>query len=180
MYKQIFITLFTSLLLISCNTEDPYLITATSVGPLTQETTVDELKTIFAKEKVVDENSEEGLQSRSNAIEIYDGDKQLLSLTPSTKEKNSTIKNIQIFDERYKTSEGIGLKSTFKDIKNAYKITKIETLLSSIVVFVDDINAYFTIDKKQLPSEMQFDFSGKVDAVHIPDNAQIKYFMIGW
>lgn len=180
MTKRLIVTFFASLFLISCNNDDPFAITSTSVGPLTQESTVNELETLFKDQKVVSKTNPQGAKIGSDAIEIYENDTQLLSLKPKTDEKTSTIKTIQIFDPRYKTEEGITLNSTFKDIKNAYKISKIETLLTSIVVFVDDINAYFTIDKKELPSELQFDMSAKVDEVHIPDGAKIKYFMIGW
>jgi len=31
-----------------------------------------------------------------------------------------------------------------------------------------------------LPSELQFNVSAKIEAVQIPENAKIKYFMIGW
>ena len=48
------------------------------------------------------------------------------------------------------------------------------------MIFVDEINAFFTIDKKQLPGELRFDTSAKIEAIHIPDEATIKYFMIGW
>ena len=98
-----------------------------------------------------------------------------------TKDGNpKTIKTVQVFDERYTTEEGINLNSTYKDITEAYEISRIETLISSIVIFVDDINAYFTIDRDELPGELRFNMDAKVTGAEIPNDAKIKYFMIGW
>ena len=72
------------------------------------------------------------------------------------------------------------LHSTFKDITEAYEVSRVETLISSIVIFVDEINAYFTIDRDELPGELQFNMDAKVSTAEIPSDAKIKYFMIGW
>ncbi len=182
MNRILLIAFAACLILISCDSDSEYKIQTTSVGNLTNDTPVNELKTIFKNDSVVDGNSGERIQNSGGAIEIYEkkSGKQLLSLVPNTSAPDSKIRNVQIFDPRYETPEGISLNSTFGDINNAYKISKIETLISSVVVFVDDINAYFTIDKKDLPSTLQFDYSAKIEAHQIPDGANIKYFMIGW
>jgi len=48
------------------------------------------------------------------------------------------------------------------------------------VVFVDEINASFTIDKKELPSDLRFDMSLTIEKIQIPDKAKIKYFFVYW
>ena len=48
------------------------------------------------------------------------------------------------------------------------------------MVFVNENNTFFTIDKKELPSELRFDMSKKIEVTNIPDSAKIKYFMVGW
>ena len=53
-------------------------------------------------------------------------------------------------------------------------------LINSVVVAVDDINASFTIDKKELPANLRFDMNLKFEATHIPDEAKIKYFFVSW
>ena len=170
----------TCLLLTSCNSDDPYKVTPTSVGHITQDTKVSELDALFENDYVIDPTDNNSL-SGTGAIEIYEKDgKQLLSLSPATAADSSKIKTVQIFDDRYETPEGISLKSTFGDIRKAYKISKIQTLLSSVVVFTDDINAYFTIDKKELAGELQFNREIKVSESQIPDKAKVKYFMVGW
>ncbi len=181
MKKILFAGLLAGLLLTSCSKENPFKVTATQVGPLTKETAVSDLKTVFANDSVVDQNSGLSEELNINAIEIYEkGGKQLLSLMPVKEGDPKTIRTVQIFDPRYTTEAGINLNSTFKDLTDAYTISRIETLISSVVIFVDDINAYFTIDRKELPGELRFDMEAKVSQAEIPDAAKIKYFMIGW
>jgi len=181
MKRILFAALIASVLFTSCNSEDKFAITATQVGPLTKDTQVNELKTLFENDSVVDQNSGLSEELNVNAIEIYEkGGTQLLSLMPVKEGNPKTIKTVQIFDARYTTEEGINLNSTYKDLTDAYEISRIETLISSIVIFVDDINAYFTIDRDELPGELRFNMDTKVTKAEIPNNAKIKYFMIGW
>ncbi|NCQ15805.1 MAG: hypothetical protein GW810_13615, partial [Flavobacteriales bacterium] len=88
--------------------------------------------------------------------------------------------SVQIFDSRFKTDKNLSILSTFKDINSNYKITRIDNLINTIVVTVNEINASFTIDKKELPANMRFDRTLKIEAIHIPDNAKIKFFFINW
>ncbi|HEA28972.1 MAG TPA: hypothetical protein ENH91_03085 [Leeuwenhoekiella sp.] len=180
-FKTLIASLILSLFIVSCTGDDPYKITATSVGPLTQKTQASEIKTLFNNDSITDKNSSANRQNDSGIIAIYEkGGDKLLSLIPATKADTAMIKTIQIFDPRYKTEKGISIKSTFKDLQGAYTIDKVESLLSTIIVFVNEINAYFTIDKKELSGELQFGPGTKVEPAQIPDNAKIKYFMIGW
>lgn len=181
MKRILIFSLLASILLTSCNNDNSFKITADQVGPLTKETPVSDLKTLFSNDSVVDQNNGLSEELNINAIEIYEkGGDQLLSLMPVKEGTPKTIRTVQIFDPRYTTEAGINLNSTFKDLTDAYEISRIETLISSIVVFVDEINAYFTIDRSELPGELRFDMEAKVTEVEIPDAAKIKYFMIGW
>ena len=83
-------------------------------------------------------------------------------------------------DPRYETKEGVSISSTFKDIVKNYNISRIENTLNAAVVFLDDINVYLTIDKKELPSNLRYDTDTRIRASQIPDEAKIKYFMIYW
>ena len=53
------------------------------------------------------------------------------------------------------------------------------TTLRSIVIFPKASNLYFTIDKEELPENLRFSMSD-IEAVQIPDEAKIKYLMVGW
>ncbi len=93
---------------------------------------------------------------------------------------NSTIKNIQVFDARYKTEKGLNIGSTWKDVKANYTIDNIETTINAVVIFLKETDVYLTIDKKSLPEELRYNMDIEIEASQIPDNAPIKYFMIGW
>lgn len=167
----------------SCQKEDdPFLISNERVGKLTKDVQVYELKDLYAEDSIV--SSQMGSQSVSEGtdIEIYEkGGELLLVLQPSQEfDTTSTIGNIQIMDPRFKTETGLNIQSTFGDIVEGYSISRIENTLSSAVVFIDDINGYITIDKKELPSELRFDTDTKIEATHIPNDAKFKHFMIGW
>jgi hypothetical protein len=47
-------------------------------------------------------------------------------------------------------------------------------------VFVDEIDAYFIIDKNNLPVDLRLGTHKKIQEINIHPNAKIKKFMIGW
>ena len=165
----------------SCSDSNSFDIGKDNVGPLTRDTEVSELENLFASDSLVDESGNGEFSSPIGDVTIYEkGGKKLLQLSPASPDRDSKIKFIQILDPRYKTAKGIGLKSTFKDIEQAYKIKRIDNLIGTIVIFVEDGDEYFTIDKKHLSSNMMFDTDSKIEASQIPGEASIKYLMIGW
>ena len=117
-----------------------------------------------------------------NMVEIFDTNKnKLLILTPrEISDSTSTIGNVRIVDSRYKTEKGISTLSTFKDIQKAYKISKIDNLINSILISVNEINASFSIDKTELPANLRYDTSATIEAIQIPESAKIKFFFLYW
>ncbi len=172
-----------SLLFASCNKEqDPFQIGKQHIGLLTDSTQVKDLEAIFSKDSIVKSFNDTEFTRNINDIEVFEkGGKKLLSISPrKISDSTSYIQSVRIFDPRYKTNKKLSTESTFKDIANNYKITRIDNLINNIVVTVNEINASFTIDKKELPANMRFDMSLKMEAVHIPDNAKIKFFFLNW
>jgi len=168
---------------ISCKKEiNPYLISKSSIGLLSDSTQVKDIEAIYANDSVVKRFGGDEFTGRINDIEIYDKTgNPLLILTPKQAlDSTSTISTIKVIDYRFKTEKGLNPNSTFSDIKNNYTISSIQNTIRNVVVFVNDINGFFTIDKKELPAELRFDMNKKIEAINIPDNAKIKYFMIGW
>lgn len=184
MRKSFFLLLFIATgILVSCQKEqDPFLISANSVGPLTKDVKINQLDSIFAEDSIVKQVSNSELYRKSNEIEVYDieGKKLLLIEPVQAFDSTSTVGFIQVLDPRYKTAKGLGKESTFKDIVKNYNISRIENTLSAAVIFIDEINVYVTIDKKQLPVELRYDTQSRIQASQIPDEAKIKYFMIDW
>jgi hypothetical protein len=169
--------------LASCaKSPDANLISKQSIGLLTDSTEVKDLKLVFPNDSITRYIGGDEFSGSINEIEVYaKGGKKLLVLTPKQSlDSTATIQTVQVMDQRFKTAKGLNTKSTFKDIKDNYKISGIQNAIRNIVVSVNDINAFFTIDKNELPAELRFDLDLKIEAVQIPDEAKIKYFMIGW
>ncbi len=183
MQKSFFSLIILTLFLTSCEKEqNPFQISKQHVGLLTDSTQVKDLQNIFSKDSIVKFISGDEFTGNKNDIEIFEkGGKKLLSLTPrQSLDSTSVIESVQIFDARFKTDKNITTLSTFKDIASNYKISRIDNLISSIVVSVNEINAAFSIDKKELPANLRFDMNLNIEAVQIPDNAKVKYFFLNW
>jgi len=179
--KRLGVLVVLALLLVQCQ-EKPntdFLISEAQVGKLQRTAVIDDINTLFAKDSVVQDTTAYRLGAQVKKINIYEkGGKHLLTVTPST-DSIPEVETIQVFDARYRTLEGVGLQSTFKDIKEHYTIKKIITSLNNIVIFPKDSDIYFTIDKEELPGGLRYS-STNVEAVQIPDAAKIKYLMVGW
>ena len=183
MKKSILYLILMAGILGSCEKkQDPFLISANSVGNLTKEVQIRELDSIYAQDSIVKQVSESELYKTNNEIEVYDkkGKKMLLLEPVQAFDSTSTVGFIQVLDPRFKTAKGLNTQSTFKDIVENYNISRIENTLSAAVIFIDDLNIYVTIDKKQLPADLRYDTQKRIQAAQIPDEAKIKYFMIDW
>ncbi len=168
--------------LLSCEQKeekDPFLINKNSVGLLTSTTPIKALDSIFAKDSIVNKDKS---FSRGADIMVFDkSGKELLLLDPVQNfDSTSTIANVRIKDERFSTKKGLTINSTFKDISKHYKIARIENTLRSAVIFLDEINAYVTIDKEVISGSAKYNTDVKIEPSQIPDDAKIKQFWLGW
>lgn len=183
MLKKIAVLLVVTFLFIQCSSENEFIIEKNRVGLLTKETAIFELKSIFEKDSMVtqfsnDKEANEFFFSESDQYDIYSKDgKKLLEIVPmQLNDSTSKIKSIQIFSEKYKTNNGVSLKSTFADIHSNFVINKVETTLTSATLYVDELNATIAIDKEDLGITK---FSREEITIdQIPDVSKIKYFTI--
>ncbi len=183
MKKTLLIISIVSLAFVQCGKDsDPFAIKNGSIGNLNNEIKIKQIDSIFAEDSIVKINSSPNALETQGEVEIYEkGGKKLLLLSPDDElSPNSTIKNIQVFDSRYKTEKGLTTTSTWKDVKANYTIDNIETTINAVVIFLKETDVYLTIDKKSLPEELRYNMDIEIEASQIPDNAPIKYFMIGW
>lgn len=181
--KKISIGILAAITLMACGKEsDPYLIDSNRVGPLTKEIRINQLDSLFAEDSLVRNTTGQRFLNATSDIEVFDKDgSPLLILEPVQQfDSTSTVGYIQILDPRYETAKGLNVNSTFGDVIEKYPISRIENTLSSAVVFIDELNMYLTIDKKELPSSLRYDTDTRITASQIPDDAKIKYFMISW
>ncbi|MFT4832184.1 MAG: hypothetical protein ACI815_001836 [Psychroserpens sp.] len=179
--KNIFALVLVAIIFIQCEKADKeFLITHDSVGMVTRTTKVSDLEALFEKDSVVLDTNVSKLTSAQEKIQIFKkGGVHLLTLTPNT-DSIPTVENIRIYDPRFISEKGVGLQSTFKDIKDNYTIDKIVTSMNNVVIFLSDSDIYITIDKEELPESLRYAHAGDIEAVQIPDVAKIKYIMVGW
>lgn len=171
-----------TLCLVSCKQEKDttFLITKDAVGKLERISLARDIEVIYANDSIVKDSSIVNTANNSKKFKIFEaGGKHLLTLTPSS-DSIPTIENIRIEDERFVTEKGVGLTSTFKDIKDNYTIRKVITSMNNVVILLKDSDVYFTISKEELPSSLRYASSVNIEAVQIPDDAKIKYMMVAW
>jgi hypothetical protein len=172
-----------ALLFVQCgDDQDPFLISQGRVGHVSQTTQMRQIDSLFANDSIVRLNPVKNALGTQGEVEIYEkGGELLLLLQPEREDDpNSTISTIHVYDSRYQTEKGLNTTSTFKDVKENYTIADIETTISSVVLFLEDSDVYLTIDKKQLPEDLRYNPNIEIEANQIPNEATIKYFMVGW
>lgn len=148
------------------------------VGLVNQNTPFSEIATLYATDSVVTDSVYS--LAKGQRIRIFEkGGTELMSINASS-DSIPGIGNIRIHDPRFLTQNGIGLNSTFKDIKEQYEIKKVVTSLNNVVVFVEGIDLYFTINREELPASLRYTRDVNIEAVQIPDKARIKYLMMAW
>lgn len=183
--KKFLILTLTISIFMSCHedkVDKRFEVSSNQVGLINKETSIKQLDSIFSNDSIVKGQKGSQFLNTSNEISIYtkSGDKLLIMEAKESSNPDSKIESIQIIDSRYKTATGLSSDSYFKDIKDNYPVSKIESTLSSAVVFVDSINAYFTIDKEELPMIYRGNTNQKIEANNIPDSAKIKHFWVSW
>ncbi|KQC34381.1 MULTISPECIES: hypothetical protein [Nonlabens] len=180
--KKLLFILVTITVLASCAEEqDPFEWNKDRIGMLTKDAMVYQIDSLFAMDSIVNPVQDDEYANGPNVIEIYEkGGKHLLSLTPYESDSTSTIENIRVRDNRYVTAEGISIDSDFKTISDTYKVSSIDNMINSAVIWVDEQNFYFTIDKEELPAEVTYDVSATIEKTMIPDTAKPEYVFISW
>lgn len=183
MKNAIIITALAALLSVQCTSKkDAFTITNGKIGTLTSQTTLKQLRTVFANDSIVPLARINPSDALQGDVEVFSkqGNK-LLGLSPNNQmSPDATINTLRVYDSRYKTSKGLSIKSTFKDIKDNYEISGIQTSIDAVVVFLKDSDVFITIDKKQLPENLRYNPNLSIEASQIPQGATFKYFMISW
>jgi hypothetical protein len=183
MKHYLFLAILLGLFVACDKTTDPFLITTNSAGLLTDSTMIRELKTVFINDSLSRFIGGDEFTGNTNTISVYEKESGalLLELDPNTAlDSLSTIRTVRIMDPRFKNQDGINTLSTFGDLNSNYSISSIQNTLRSLIISVDEINAYFTISKKELPEEMRYNMNKKIEAISIPESAKIKDFYLQW
>jgi|GEM_PF-5223889 len=103
---------------------------------------------------------------------VYEGKRKLYAVEPDF-DKPDIIFRIWIHDSKCKTEEGIGVGSTFADIKSKYTIERITTE-NMFMIHVKEISISIIPDISNLPESLQI----KPDKEKMPDNLPIKMIIL--
>ena len=170
--------------IISCNNNDlNFKIEKGVVGRINIETKIEQLDYIFANDSIVKRIGEgDYVFSSSDKYLIFDKKKNhLLTIMPKQQhDPEETIETVQIFSKNFKTAKGINIESSFIDISQNHKISNIQNTINNVIVFVDEIDAYFIIDKKNMDFKFQNETNRKIEIKDIPPKSKVKRLMIGW
>ncbi len=158
-------------------------VTAHSASVFNDKMTIAEALQVVPNAQITKKNGKgEFAEDTYDDYEIYNQNNQhLLTLTPKlTGSADQKINRVLVVSPFFKTDKGISVTSTYKDIKNAYKISKIEPTRTHIVLVVDEINASFSIPKTSLKKGWWNEKTKSVNADKIPNNAVVEYFILWW
>ena len=183
--KNLLIPFFAAIIILTActTTPDPFLITKHSVGKLNDSTQVKDLKRVFEADSLSQFIGGDEFAGNTNIIKVFEKGTQklLLELTPKEAlDSLSTIQTIRIIDNRYKTKKSLDKLCDFSCLSANYNISSVQNTLRNLIVSVDEINAYFTIDKNELPEDLRYDMNKKIEIISIPPSAKIKDFFIQW
>jgi len=171
------ILIFISALVISACQPSTWSIDKNGVGPINSATKLYELSVLFPKDSL--SASEMKGDSLIGDIEIFQpgGQLKLIVSSNDSNDPASAIAYIRVIDAKFKTKNNLGPESTFGEIKNIHKIQSIDNAINSVVVSFKDTQWYITIDKKELPENIRYDYATKIEMSQIPNEAKVKYFI---
>lgn len=161
-------------------TNTDFLIGNASFANLDSTHTINDIESVFAKDSVVLDTTKFLADASAKNFNVFEnGGKHLFSISNSKKD-SLKIRTIRILDDRYKTVEGIGLNSTFGEIRKKYTIKKLLSTRQNVIVTLNENSLYFTISREELPSNIRYNANIDIEVANIPDAAKIKYLMLDW
>ena len=177
--KRIYFPVILALVFSACN-ENAMIIDDKSVGPLMETTQVFELAKLFPGDSLAGRRIEG--DSLIGEVELYDaeGKIRLIIFPKDETDPKSELSYARIIDPKFTTKNGIGAASTFGALKNQYEVDGLNNAINAVVVSFKDTPWYVTIDKKELPENIRYDYASKIELAQIPDEAKIKYFFYTW
>jgi hypothetical protein len=177
--KRLYFPVILALVFNACN-DNAMIIDDTSVGPLMETTRVFELAKLFPGDSLAGRRIEG--DSLIGEVELYDaeGKIRLIIFPKDETDPKSELSYARIIDPKFTTKNGIGAASTFGALKNQYEVDGLDNAINAVVVSFKDKPWYVTIDKKELPENIRYDYASKIELAQIPDEAKIKYFFYTW
>ena len=167
------------MLFIQCNSNQVHILQKNQVGLVNAFTKVSELDKIFANDSLVKPQYIENQAKYFNEdyyVYSKSGEHLLTLLIENTTDSTASIQSVQVFSSIYISNKDISLSSSFKDLNEQYEISKVESMITSASVYVEDLNASFIIANKDL-GLLEFS-TNKISIDHILDNASFRYITV--
>ena len=175
-FKFITALFLVSFLIISCNSDQAYLIAENKVGEITNSTKINELEQLFPNDSIVKPNYKNRFEANGNDVYIYENGDLSLKIQPRIYgDSTSTIREIQILNPKYKTANGLNVNGDFKTIYENYSIKTIQNSFKNVIVDIKEFGLYVIIDKAELPSNLRYDRTSTITETQIPNQAKFKY-----
>jgi hypothetical protein len=174
------------LVICSCSKDNYTLIDKNQIGVLTNTTKIKDVEKILVEDSIVISKARntygEVIALAEREIEVYDtsGLQALLIKPTAENDTLSLIKSIRVLSNKYKTKDEIGLGSTFAALKKHHKIGDIRSSLKSIIITLDDLNAFVSFDKEVLSGDIRFDMDAEIKSTMIPEDAKINRFWLNF
>ncbi len=167
--------LIIAVVFLQCSDKKSDLIIRGKVGEITKYTSEQELENIYKNDSIVKIPED---YDYVNEYAIFEkGGKQLLSVFPKfPKDTIIFVERVQVFSPKYTTEKEVSTSSTFSDIMTHYSVNQIDPTFTTALVYIDELNGTFALDKKDLGLD-EFDMN-KISKDQIPDLAKIKYITI--
>lgn len=165
------------------NENDAFLINANQVGELTRGTTVHRLYQMFPSKQIKHTQTTGGFFDQIiDNYDIYSSEgRLLLTASPATANDTSAMLNqIIVRDSLYKTSQGIGLNATMKDIREKYHNLRYIPTANQIVVSVPRTGINFLIDQHALEEGWRDEAAKEIESKNIPDSTRIEGIVVYW
>ena len=165
------------------HTSDAFLVTSNQVGMLNKGMTIQDVMKIVPEKQIkkVVGYGEFG-DPEYDDYEIYSAKgKHLLTITPfGINDLTKRINRVLIIDKRFKTTSGIGIGSSYIQIKEAYPNLTVSPDMDVIDLDITELNAWMSINKKLLPTDWWDNKNKRVDLKKIPLDAVTSTFIIWW
>ena len=161
-------------LLFQC-TEENTAIKKKQLGKISNSTSIEELDKIFKNDSV--QKLPEG-EPLVREYKVFDasGSPSLIFVTRVENDSLKALEHVKIYSPTYATEKGISTASTFEDVRSQYSIDDIEPSFSSAILFIDELNATISLDKKDLNID-EFDMRD-ISEDQIPDQSSILYITL--
>lgn len=158
-------------------------VTELAVGPIKKGMTVQDVLDLLPEKQINKVlGNGEFLGDEYDDYEIHDEfGKHVLTITPREKDNlKELIVRVAIVDQRFTTTLNVGLDTSYGMIHKMYPNLTVTPDIGSVVISLDDINAWMSIDKKQLPDDWWDEKNKRVNLHKIPLNAKIQSFGVEW